>query len=76
MKARDVKGTRSDRIVEQKGRVMPRTIYAKYEIWDAKDPYLEAAETIDKLVAKDQTVYVGEYRLVTVRKAKLNLDVR
>lgn len=76
MRARDVKGTKSDRIVEQKGRVLPKIIHAVYEVWDTKDPYLEAAETIEELAEKGQTRYVGEYRLVRTRKVALKLDTK
>lgn len=75
MKARDVKGTKSARIIEQRGRVLPKTIHAKYEWKNDDDPWLEAAEEIENLVEKDETAYIGEYKLVKVRKANLELKV-
>ena len=74
MKARDVKGTKSQKIVEQRGRVLPKTVHVKYEL-DDRDPYLEVAEEIEELAQKGETVYVGEYRLVEVRKVSLDLKV-
>ena len=74
MRARDVKGTKSSKIVEQRGRVLPKTIFAKYEM-DTRDPYLEATAEINDLAEKDDVVYVGEYQLVKVHKVSLNLKV-
>lgn len=75
VRARDVKGTKSAKIVEQRGRVLPKTIFAKYE-WQNDDPYLECSDYIENLAEKDETFYVGEYRLVKVRKVSLNLQVK
>jgi hypothetical protein len=74
MRARDVKGTRSDRIIAQKGRVLPKTLHAKY-VWTERDPFLEADEDMEELAEKGETVYIGEYRLVKVRKVDLKLRV-
>lgn len=74
MEARDVKGTKSDRIVVQRGRVLPKTIFAKYEM-DDHDPYLSAADEIEELAEKGETAYVGEYQLVKVRKVDLKLRI-
>ena len=75
MKAKDVKGARSNLIIEQQGRVLPETLFAKYQ-WSARDPFLEAEEEIEALAEKGETVYVGEYKRVKTRKVKLTLDVR
>jgi hypothetical protein len=74
MRARDVKGTKSNRIIEQRGRVLPKTVHVKYQ-WGDADPYLDAAEQIEELADKGETVYVGEYRLVKVHKVNLALKV-
>jgi hypothetical protein len=74
MRAREIKGTKSHRIIEQRGRVLPKTLFAKYE-WGDDDPWLEAAEDIEALAEKAETVYVGEYKLVKVGKVSLNLKV-
>jgi hypothetical protein len=74
MKARDIKGTKSAKIIEQQGRVLPKTLFAKYE-WGNDDPYLEADEHIENHAEKGETVYVGEYKLVKVHKVSLNLKV-
>ena len=74
MKARDIKGTKSARIIEQRGRVLPKLLHVKYE-WADDDPWLEASEDINDLAEKDKTVYVGEYKLVKVRKIELSLKV-
>jgi hypothetical protein len=72
MRARDVKGTKSARIVEQHGRILPKRLHVKWELFD--EPYLEAAQEIETLAEKGETVYVGEYRLVRTRRVKLLLD--
>lgn len=74
MKARDIKGTKASKIIEQRGRVLPKTLHVKYE-WGNDDPWLEANEEIEELAEKGETVYVGEYRLVKVHKVNLNLKV-
>jgi hypothetical protein len=74
VKARDVKGTKAAKIIEQRGRVLPKTIHVKYE-WGHDDPWLEANEDVQELAEKGETVYVGEYRLVKVRKISLDLRV-
>lgn len=74
MKAQDVKGTKANRIVEQQGRVLPKTIHVKYE-WSNDDPWLEAHEDMEELAEKGETVYIGEYKLVKVKKVSLDLKV-
>lgn len=74
MRARDVQGTKSQKIIEQRGRVLPKTVHVRYE-WANDDPYLEAAEEIEDMAEKGETVYVGEYRLVKVHKVSLDLKV-
>ena len=71
MKAHDIKGSKSARIIAQSGRNLPKTLHAKY-VMDA-DPFLDAAEDMESLAEKGETVYVGEYKLVKVRKVTLEL---
>jgi len=75
MKARDVKGTKSDRIVEQKGRILPKKVFAKYNLNDERTPFLEIEEDIEALAEKGEMVYIGEYQLVNVRKVELKLRI-
>lgn len=72
MRARDIKGTKSERIIAQRGRNLPKTLHAKYE-WNETDPWIEAAEDVETLAEKGETVWVGEYKLVKVRKVTLEL---
>ena len=74
MKAKDVKGTKATRIIEQHGRILPKTLHVKYN-WSDDDPWLEAHENIEVLAEKGETVYVGEYRLVKTHKVDLKLRV-
>lgn len=74
MRARDVKGTRASKIIEQQGRVLPKTVFAKYNLAD-RDPYLDAAEGVEELAEKDDTTYVGEYQLVKTHKVSLELKL-
>ena len=73
MRARDVKGTRANRVVEQGGRVLPKKLFSKYNIDD--DPFFETTEDIEDLAEKGETAYVGEYQLVKVHKVKLDLKI-
>jgi hypothetical protein len=73
MKATDLKGTKSNRIVESGGRLLPKNLYAKYLWSEADDPWLEANEEIEELAEKGETTFIGEYKLVKVHKAKLDL---
>ena len=75
MKAKDVKGTKSNKIVEQRGRPLPKKLYAKYVLDKPDAPWLDAAEEIEGLAEKDETLYVGEYKLVKVHKVSLVLKV-
>jgi hypothetical protein len=76
MKARDVKGTKSNKIVAQHGKVLPKTIFAKWMLDSADAPWLEANTDIDELAEKGEEVFVGEYKLVKVGKVSLDLMVR
>lgn len=75
MKARDVKGTKSNRIVAQHGKVLPKRIYAKWLLDTAEAPWIDANEEMEDLAEKGETVYIGEYKLVKVRKVNLSLKV-
>jgi len=75
MRARDVKGTKSNHIVAQHGKVLPKKVYVKWMIEQADAPWLEVDEDVENLAEKGETIYVGEYRLMTVRKVQLDLKV-
>jgi hypothetical protein len=74
MRAREIKGTKSNRIIEQRGRILPKIVQVKYE-WADAEPYLVADEDIENMAEKGETVYVGEYRLVKVQKVSLDLKI-
>lgn len=73
MKARDVKGTKSNRIIAQGGKVLPKKLFAKYNVSD--DPFLQASDEMEEMAEKDETAYVGEYQLVKTHKVELKLRV-
>jgi hypothetical protein len=62
----------ASKIFSQHGRVLPKTIHAKW-IWDARDPWLDAEEDMRTLADRDETVFVGEYKLVKIHKVELKL---
>lgn len=76
MKAKEIKGTKSNKIVEQQGRNLPKTIFTKWVWRESNDPFIEATDDIAVLAEKDQTDYVGEYRLVKTGKVSLKLEVK
>jgi hypothetical protein len=61
------------KIFSQRGRVLPTRIVASWE-WDQKEPWLNAAQEIEDLAEKGDTVYVGEYRLVKTHKVELKVQ--
>jgi hypothetical protein len=75
MKARDVKGTKSNRIVAQRGKVLPKRLYSKWLIDDVEAPWIDTEEKMEDLAEKGETVYIGEYRLVKVHKVDLKLRI-
>ena len=64
---------KASKIFSQHGRNMPKRIFAKWE-WDRSEPWLEAAEDTEALAEKGETVFVGEYQLVQVRKIELKVQ--
>lgn len=75
MRARDVKGTKSNKIAVQHGKVLPKRVYVKWLLDHTEAPWLDVQEEMEDLAEKGETVYVGEYRLVKVRKVNLSLKV-
>jgi hypothetical protein len=75
MRARDVKGTKAAKIIEQNGRVLPKTVQIAWVLEPSEDPWLSVEEEILQHAEKDEIRYVGEYRLVRIRKVSLNLNV-
>jgi hypothetical protein len=73
--AKKIRVAKSDRIIAQQGRVLPKTVFVKWE-WSGRDPFLEADEDIEALAEKGETAYVGEYKLVKTGKVSLNLMVK
>lgn len=51
---------------------MPKIIYAKW-LWTQAEPWLETEEEMRDLADKDESVFVGEYKLVKVHKVDLKL---
>ena len=76
MKARDVKGTKSNTIVEQHGKVLPKQVFVKWLIDDQDAPWLNVEEDIEALAERGETAYIGEYKLVKVHKVSLKLESR
>ena len=52
---------------------MPSKIFVKWETFQNDDPALTASATKSKLAEQDETVTVGEYRLV--RTSKISMKV-
>lgn len=76
MRARDVKGTKSNRIVAQHGKVLPKKVFVKWMIERADAPWLEVDEDVENLAEKGEMIYVGEYQLVKVREVNLDLKMK
>ncbi len=76
MKARDIKGTKSEKIVRVRGNLLPKRVFVKWDFGNNEDPWLTSAEGVEELAEKGETVYIGEYRLVQVRKVELELKLR
>ena len=75
MKARDVKGAKSNKTVAQHGKVLPKRLYSKWLIDNQDAPWIDTEENMEDLAEKGETVYIGEYKLVKVHKVNLALRV-